>query len=242
MQRFLVVFAALIIFSCSSPKETGNNILTREQKNQGWVALFNGKNSDGWHRYGGGTIDSAWKVSDGMLWLDVPNKKANNIRGDWDIVTDAEYENFHFQCEWKITENGNSGIIFFIHEDKKQFNWPWETGPEMQVLDNLGHPDAKFPKHRAGDLYDLLSANPETVKPAGEWNLAEVKCFNGRLDLFLNGVNVVSTTLWDDNWKKIVANSKFRNMRGFGLYKKGRIGLQDHGDVVYYRNIRIREL
>ena len=242
MQKVLFILSTVAIISCSTPKETGHNELSRQQKNEGWVSLFNGRNSAGWHRYGGGSIDSVWKVSDGTLWLDIPNKKAANIRGDWDIVTDREYENFHFQCEWKISKNGNSGIIFYIHEDKKKFNWPWETGPEMQVLDNEGHPDARFEKHRAGDLYDIISAKPETVRPYGEWNLAEVKCVDGKLDLYLNGVNVVSTTLWDDEWKRKVANSKFRNMLGFSTYKKGRIGLQDHGDVVHYRNIRIREL
>jgi hypothetical protein len=238
-------FSFLVIcffLSCSPARESaGVNELSRDQKREGWQLLFNGRNSGGWHRYGGGSIDSVWKVSDGQLWLDVPGKKKEQIRGDWDIVTDKEYGNFHFQCEWKITQNGNSGIIFYIHEDKKQFNWPWETGPEMQVLDNHGHPDARFEKHRAGDLYDLISAVPETVRPPGEWNLAEVKCVDGKLELMLNGVTVVTTTLWDDNWNRIVAGSKFRNMPSFGKYRKGRIGLQDHGDVVYYRNIRIRE-
>jgi hypothetical protein len=234
--------AAILVAGCTSTKQAGMNELSMEQKREGWVSLFNGRNTAGWHRYGGGKIDSAWHVSDGMLWLNIPAKKAAGVRGDWDIVTDEEYENFHFQCEWKLTEKGNSGIIFYIHEDKKKFNWPWETGPEMQVLDNNGHPDAKITKHRAGDLYDLISAQPETVKPAGEWNLAEVKCVDGKLELMLNGVTVVTTTLWTDEWKRMVANSKFRHMPEFGIHKKGRIGLQDHGDIVYYRNIRIRRL
>ena len=144
--------------------------------------------------------------------------------------------------EWKISKDGNSGIIFYIHEDKVKYNWPWETGPEMQILDNKGHPDAKIIKHRAGDLYDLISCSTETVKPYGEWNLAKIKCINGKLDLYLNGNNVVSTTLWDENWKKMVAGSKFRNMAGFGTYKKGHIGLQDHGNEVCFRNIKIRKL
>jgi Domain of Unknown Function (DUF1080). len=244
MQKWLVAaVVAGLLLSCSSTQQAaGDNTLTREQKNEGWKLLFNGQTTRGWHRYGGGSIDSVWKVNDGMLWLDTKNKKALDIRGDWDIVTDEEYDNFHFQVEWKISRAGNSGIIFYIHEDKQKHNWPWETGPEMQVLDNELHPDAKFPKHRAGDLYDIIACSQEVARPVGEWNLAEIKSVNGKLDLYLNGVNVISTTLWDASWKSLVAGSKFRNMAGFGTYRKGRIGLQDHGDDVFYRNIKIRRL
>ena len=113
---------------------------------------------------------------------------------------------------------------------------------EMQVLDNNGHPDAKIIKHRAGDLYDLITSSPEMVKPYGEWNHAEIKCLNGKLDFYLNGTNVVSTMLWDDNWKKMVAGSKFKYMPAFGTYKKGHIGLQDHGNDVEFKNIKIKRL
>ena len=244
MQKLLFSFIAfLIILSCNSPKmSTGKTVLSSSERNDGWKLLFDGQSSNGWHRYGGGKIDSAWKQTDGMLWLDVNAKKAQNVKGDWDIVTDEEYENFDLQIEWKISNKGNSGIVFLIHEDKPKYNWPWETGPEMQVLDNNGHPDAKINKHRAGDLYDLVASRIETVKPAGEWNLARIHLLNGRLDLYLNGENVVSTTLWDDNWKKMVAASKWKNYPDFTKYHKGHIGLQDHGDVVYYRNIKIKRL
>jgi len=112
----------------------------------------------------------------------------------------------------------------------------------MQVLDNAGHPDAKIPKHRAGDLYDLISCSQETVKPWGQWNHVEIKCVNGKLDLYLNGTNVVSTTLWDDNWKKLISGSKFKDMPDFGTFKQGHIALQDHGNDVWYKNIMIKKL
>jgi hypothetical protein len=110
------------------------------------------------------------------------------------------------------------------------------------VLDNNGHPDAKIIKHRAGDLYDLISCTKETVKPALQWNSAEVKSLNGKLELWLNGENVVTTTLWDENWKTMVANSKFKQWADFGTFKKGKICLQDHDNNVWYRNIKIKKL
>ena len=218
------------------------NTLTRAEKKEGWKLLFDGTTMNGWHKYGGTPVGSAWKANNGMIYLDTSIKENWQIKDGGDIVSDEEYGNFDLKLEWKISKDGNSGIILFIHEDKQAYTWPWMTGPEMQVLDNDGHPDGKLIKHRAGDLYDLISCSKETVKGPGEWNEVEVKSLNGKLDLFLNGVNVVSTTMWDDNWRKMIAGSKFASMKDFGTYKQGRIGLQDHGNEVCFRNIRILKL
>ena len=214
-----------------------HNSLTEKEKQDGWQLLFDGKSTTGWHKYGGDATGAAWKVQDSSLFFDASVKD-----GGGDIVTDEEYDNFHLKLEWKVDLGANSGIILFIHEDKTKYRFPWETGPEMQVLDNERHPDAKIVKHRAGDLYDLISCSQETVRPALEWNQVEIKSLNGKLDFYLNGVNVVSTTLWDDAWRQMVAKSKFRGMKDFATYKKGRLGLQDHGDKVWFRNIRIKKL
>lgn len=218
------------------------NTLTDAQVNEGWQLLFDGQSTKGWHKYGGKPVGSAWKVADGTLYLDTTIKENWQIKDGGDIITDEEFENFHLKLEWKIAKDGNSGIIFYIHEDTAKYKWPWMTGPEMQVLDNNGHADSKITKHRAGDLYDLISCSKETVKPVGEWNLAEIKAEKGKLDFYLNGENIVSTTLWDENWKKMVAGSKFKQWPGFGTYSKGRIGLQDHGNTVWYRNVMIKKL
>jgi hypothetical protein len=227
----------------AKPKtEMTANILSEKDKTDGWQLLFDGESTKGWHKYGGKPVGSAWKIADGTIYLDTTIKENWQIKDGGDIVTDDEFENFHLKLEWKIAKDGNSGIMFYVHEDTAKYKWPWETAPEMQVLDNNGHPDAKIPKHRAGDLYDMISCSKETVKPYGEWNLAEIKCVNGKLDFYLNGENVVSTTIWDDNWKKMVAGSKFVKMPDFGTYKKGKIALQDHGNTVWYRNVMIRKL
>lgn len=218
------------------------SLLTEEEIEDGWVSLFDGKTTAGWHKYGGAPVGSAWKVEDGVLHLDANQKENWQIKDGGDIVSDKEYENFHLKLEWKIDTCGNSGIIFNIHEDTAKYEFPWMTGPEMQVLDNSCHPDAKIIKHRAGDLYDLITSAPETVKPALEWNLAEIKSQNGTLEFYLNGVKVVTTTMWDEGWKKMIAGSKFKAWPDFGTYKKGRIALQDHGNHVWFKNIKIKEL
>ena len=250
MIKICTAFIIAIAFSgCHSNEEvktdddtTMVNTLTEQQKTDGWQLLFDGTSMKGWHKYGGKPVGTAWKVADGTFYLDTTIKENWQIKDGGDIVSDDEFENFHLKLEWKIAKNGNSGIMFYVFEDTAKYKWAWETAPEMQVLDNDGHGDGKIIKHRAGDLYDLISCSKETVKPVGEWNLAEIKSVGGKLDLFLNGENVVSTTLWDDNWKKMVAGSKFVKMPDFGTYKKGKIALQDHGNNVSFRNVMIKKL
>jgi hypothetical protein len=225
------IFSAIVVLSIST-------FVTAQQKKEKWFSLFDGKTTKGWHSYGKpNATDIAWKAEDGILHLDATQKT-----GRGDIVTDKEFENFHLKLEWKISKKGNSGIMFHVNEDTTKYKNTYSTGPEMQVLDNNGHPDSKIIKHRAGDLYDLISCSKETVKPVGEWNTAEIICNKGKLELILNGTTVVTTTLWTDDWKQMVANSKFKAMPGFGSFAKGRIALQDHGDEVWYRNIMIEKL
>ncbi|MEJ5964350.1 3-keto-disaccharide hydrolase [Pedobacter immunditicola] len=208
------------------------------QKKNGWVKLFDGKTTQGWHTYGKNTAGTAWKAEKGALRFDPKADKAQ--RGD--IVTDKEYSNFHLKLEWKVAPKSNSGIMLFVHEEPSKYRQTYSTGLEMQVLDNEGHPDGKITKHRAGDLYDLIKSSSEPVKPVGQWNKVEVVSNNGKLDFTLNGVKIVSTTMWDENWKNMIAGSKFATWENFGTFKSGKIALQDHGDEVWYRNISIKEL
>lgn len=217
------------------------NTLTDAQKSEGWQLLFDGTTKNGWHVYSKKTDGSSWKVADGVLYLDTSGKKEGRIPGGGDLVSDEEFENFHLKMDWRVSPKGNSGIMFNVKEEAKYEN-TYHTGPEMQVLDNAGHPDANITKHRAGDLYDLISASPEVAKGAGEWNTAEIILNKGALEFHLNGSKVVTTTLWDDSWKKMVAASKFKQWPDFGTFRQGRIALQDHGDMIEYRNIVIKKL
>jgi hypothetical protein len=250
MNKIIFLAFACLVFSCHSNQTTMTSTNHSEAADDsGWITLFDGKTTNGWHSYGKDHVGSAWKVENGVLHLDAASKKESKAEGG-DMVTNEEYENFDLKIEWKISPKGNSGIIFYVKDDAKRYPNTYNTGPEMQVLDNgsptvLGHPDGKLYSHRAGDLYDLL-ASKEAAKPAGEWNQAEVISNKGKLDFYLNGVHTLSTTMWNDIWKKMIAISKFKDtendMKDFGTFKKGKIALQDHGDEVWYRNIKIKKL
>ena len=246
MYKLVSVLAAVVIFlsfnSFKSNPMSSSQKNPSIQKDEGWTTLFDGKTTNGWHTYGKKTAGNEWKVEGGALHLDAstPNKEGG------DLVTNDEYKNFDLKLEWKISEKGNSGIIFYVHENPEKYHETYVTGIEMQVLDNgtptrLGQPDGKLYTHRAGDLYDLL-ASKEAVKPLGQWNQVEIKAKDGKLDFYMNGEHTLSTKMWDENWKKMVAISKFKDMPGFSAYKEGKIALQDHGADVWFRNIKIKKL
>jgi cytochrome c len=217
------------------------NTLTDAEKQSGWKLLFDGKTTSGWRAFKSDKIGSAWKVKDGALYLDNSKKKDWQTVGGGDIVTNEEYENFELSLEWKLQKCGNSGVIFNVVEADK-YDYVWQTGPEMQVLDNICHPDGRIEKHRAGDLYDLIESKFVAVNPAGEWNQARLISNNGKYEFWLNGYKVVEFTMHDDQWNEMVKKSKFKDMPDFGKATKGHISLQDHGDQVWYRNIKIREI
>lgn len=223
----------LFVFQLSGAQNT----LTPKERQHGCKLLFDGSTTEGWRNFNSSEIGTAWKVQDGALFFD--NTADKSERGD--IITDAEYENFTLYLDWKIDSCGNSGILLNVVEDPK-YQYIWLTGPEMQVLDNSCHPDAKIEKHRAGDLYDLIKTSKETVKPAGEWNSVKIVSNRGNYEFWLNDVKVVEFKMHTPEWDAMVANSKFKTMPDFGKATKGHIALQDHGDRVWYRNIKICEI
>ncbi len=236
MRYFYRAISATILFLFIAMTGSAQNTLSSKEKSEGWKLLFDGKSTTGWRNYQSDKVTDRWKVSNGELYLD-----KSVTAGAGDIMTDAEFQDYELAVEWKISPCGNSGIIFNVIEDDK-FKNTYNSGPEMQVLDNTCHPDAKIAKHRAGDLYDLIAVSKETVKPAGEWNQVRIVSKNSTMEFWLNGTKVVDFTMHTPEWKSMVANSKFKTMPGFAEAKKGHIALQDHGDAVWFRNIKIREL
>ena len=212
------------------------NTLTQAEKKDGWQLLFDGSTTNGWHTYGQTSASPRWMVQDGGL---TPNPQGGTHGGD--LVTEKTYGDFDLKLQWRISPGGNSGILFYVQEDTAKYHETYFTGPEMQVLDNDSNHDGRIKTHRAGNLYDLI-AGPDETKPVGQWNDVEILSKGGTLKLFLNGVNVVTTTMWDDHWRDMIAHSKFKRWLDFGVAHKGRIALQYHDFPVWFRNIRIKTL
>jgi len=190
----------------------------------------------GWHIYNKTGVSAAWEIDDdGVISFD----KSRGEGGD--LVTNEEYENFEMTLDWKISDCGNSGIFWNIVESK-EYGAPYLTAPEMQVLDNKCHPDAKIVTHRAGDLYDMIETSVVNVKPAGEWNSIKIRSENASMTFWQNDEEIVSFKMHDANWDAMVAKSKFKDWDAFGKATKGKIGLQDHGDKVWFKNINITRL
>ncbi len=207
------------------------NALDADEQAAGWRLLFNGEDFSGWHVYNGGAPAAPWSIADGAIALAGP--------GGGDLVTDEEFGPFELSLEWKISEGGNSGIIYLVNEAEGIPN-TYNTGPEMQVLDDARHADGLIPSHRAGALYDFAEPFVAAAKPVGEWNEARIIYTGDRIEHWLNGQQVAESTYGDDEWRAKVAGSKFASMPLFGTFARGRIALQDHADPVWYRNIKIR--
>ncbi len=222
---------------------TNDNTLSGIEKAQGWQLLFDGKTLNGWRNFNKSTIGKSWIINDNSIHLNAQKLP----EGQWqaadggDIITAKTYRNYILKYDWKVNDCGNSGLIFNVVEDKK-YDFVWQTGPEMQVLDNACHPDAKIKTHRAADLYDMIEAKPETVLAGGQWNQAMIKNINGQVEFWLNGAKVVEFTMHDEEWKNSIAKSKFKDMPDFGMARSGHISLQDHGDKVWFKNIKIKEV
>ena len=212
-----------------------HNTLTPEESAQGWELLFDGKTTAGWRNFQRERISRAWKVVDGTLTLDP------EVDDGGDIVTEKQYQDYELVLEWKIATGGNSGIMYHVLEDTS-YTRPWHTGPEMQILDNLRHNDGRIETHRSGDLYDLIACKFVTANGPNQWNKVRIISNGGKMSFWQNGYEVVSFEMHTPEWDQMIAKSKFKDKPGFGKSKKGHIALQDHGDRVWFRNIKIRQL
>lgn len=247
MKKPIVLAALALTFACKEKPKENTEEMAEETievvEEPEWTTLFDGTSFEGWHFYNGGeVVGEPWKIEDGSMVLYPPETRPEGA--NYNLVTDKEFTDFVLTLEWNIAEGGNSGIFWGVNESE-EYGQPYVTGPEIQVLDDERHPDAKNGTDRlAGALYDMVSPSANVVKPAGEWNDVEVMINHKTNEgyIMLNGTKIVEFPVEGEGWDALVADSKFADWEGFGAFKTGKIGLQDHGDVVSFRNIKIKEL
>src|SRR5579872_1138681 len=239
VMKKMLLFFSLSLFAVAGFTQTPNT-LTQKEKDEGWILLFDGSTTNGWHTYLRDTAGSRWQVRNGALVFD-PTKPEN---GGGDLVTNGVYENYELNLEWKISKGGNSGIIFDVQEDPK-YPATYITGPEMQVLDNISADDNKKQNHLAGCLYDMAGdSSVSKPNPVGEWNHVRLIQNHGHLIFWLNNIKTFEGTIGSDEWKRMIARSKFRNkdFADFAKVAKGHIALQQHPGSSEWRNIKLRPL
>ncbi|MFA6702141.1 MAG: DUF1080 domain-containing protein [Dysgonamonadaceae bacterium] len=233
----------LLMISCSSAKVSKTNELTKSETKDGWIQLFNGKDFKGWRQVNNTAMPKNWVVEDGTMKVLPADPSRLGSGGGGDIIfADKKFKNFELSIDWKASDQANSGIFFNVREVPGK---PiYFAAPEIQVLDNENASDNKVASHLAGSLYDMIPADPKSVKPTGQWNNIVIRVKDGKVVHIQNGTKVVEYTLWTPEWDNLVQNSKFKDFPGFqeGISKDGYIGLQDHGYTVWFRNIKIKEL
>lgn len=237
------LFTVLLLAGCTERSETSENSSMNQQEqttNTEWQSLFDGESTEHWRGYNMDEFpDVGWQAEDGMLVFR-PSDEAST--SNLDIITRDTYSDFELELEWKISEGGNSGIFYHVLEQERSIYW---SGPEFQILDDENHPDANQGingNRKSASLYDLIPADPQNTNPAGEWNTVRIRSEGPVIEHWQNGDKVVEFERWTEEWFNMLHDSKFNCYPEFGAIRDGHIGLQDHGDEVSFRNIRIRRL
>lgn len=231
MQRsFRMLFVSVFVLTVAGQvlnAQDSVNTLTPKEKQDGWKLLFDGHDLSQWRNYKKQDVSDGWKIDDGVL--------SRTDKGAGDIITKDQYAAFELVLDYRISKGGNSGLMYHVTEEEQT---PWRTGPEIQIQDNVdGHDPQK-----AGWLYQLYPADVDATHPAGEWNTLRIRITPKKCEQWMNGTKYCEYVKGSDDWKQRVAASKFSAFPNFGVPTKGHICLQDHGDLVSFRNIKIREL
>jgi hypothetical protein len=241
MRQWMLALVVLVV-ACSRQEGAEQNASVREQtmspneltdqeRATGWQLLFDGSTTNGWRGYNQTGMPAGWQAVEGTL---------ARVGQGGDIITTDQFDDFELSYEWKIGPGGNSGVFYRVAEQPGL--QVYETGHEMQVLDNAGHADGKSPITSAGSNFALYAPNRDVTRPTGSWNTARIIVRDNHVEHWLNDVKILEFTLGSEDWTERVRNSKFGSMPRYGREPRGHIALQDHGDPVAYRNIRIRLL
>lgn len=239
----LLLTVAALFIAASAQNKTPVNQLAGAEKAAGWRLLFDGKTFDGWRGFHSDKVPAGWAIEDGCIKKVSAQGELGQAGGD--LITVDQFDNFELSIEWKLSEGANSGIKYLVSESLPPTGRSGVSF-EYQVLDDLNHPDAKegiAGNRTAGSLYDLIPASKDKkLNPVGEFNLTRIVVQGNHIEHWLNGMKVVEFERGGEKLKQHIAESKFKNTKGFGETAKGHILLQDHGNAVWYRNIKIRAL
>jgi hypothetical protein len=243
-----VILVSMGLTACGGASKKQVDANKHEKKaDEGWIVMFDGESFDGWRGYGRTDIPSAWTIEDGAIKINGSGNGEAGASDGGDIIFDQKLSNFELSFEWKVSKGGNSGVFYLAQEIEGD---PiWKSSPEYQILDNVNHLDARLGKdgnRQSASLYDLIPAKPQNSKPFGEWNTGGIIIYKGTVIHLQNGERVVEYHLWTDDWKNMIDNSKFKGWDNFinagGENQEGYIGFQDHGDDVWFRNIKVKIL
>ena len=199
-----------------------------------WISLFDGQSMTGW-RFFKNRENNSWEIKEGTLHCKSESAADNRA----DFVTKGKYKDFELSLQWKIAKGSNSGIMYRVSE---KYDAPYLTGPEYQLIDDRGYPEALTPKQKTGADYDMMPAGNSPIKPAGEWNQTKILVKGNHVEHWLNGVKLFEFEQFSDEWLKRKENSKWKDAKGYGAVKKGYICLQDHGGEIWFKEIQIRKL
>ena len=225
-----LLLGTVLIFLATPLTAQEHNRLTAAERAAGWQLLFDGNSLEGWRGYNSEFMPTGWSVENGLLTRTGPGG---------DIITEQQFGDFELYLEWLVGPGGNSGVLVRAVEGQEEV---YHGAPEMQILDDAGHPDGRSPLTSAGSNYGLHGAPRGIVKSAGEWNSARIVVVNNQVEHWLNGDKVVEYELGSADWLRRVANSKFAQWPEYGRASRGHIGIQDHGDRVSFRNLKVREI
>lgn len=220
------------LISCQQP-QTGKR--ADADDDSGWEYLFDGKTADAWRGFQQDSLPKNWIIKDGNL---VGLGYGGDLGGD--IITKKQFEDFELYVEWAISEGGNSGIFFHVLEEG--YPTTYSTGPEYQLIDDIGFPEKLEEWQKTGANYAMHNAHAKFLKPVGEFNSSKIRVKDGKVEHWLNETKIIEYELWTDAWKSLVQNSKWKDYPFYGLARKGHIGLQDHGSEVRFREIKLKDL
>ncbi len=225
---FLLAVGILMAFTL----EEKDNTLTEKEKKEGWKLLFDGQTTNGWKTFKGREADG-WEVVNGELHC----KEKATKRAD--LLTANQYDNFELTIDWKVAKGFNSGIVYRCTEENDA---TFESGPEYQLIDDVTYPSKLNDKQLSGSNYDMNAPSQKAAKPTGEYNRTRIVVNNAHVEHWLNGVKVVEYEFWTPEWEQIKAGSKWKDVKPYGMSKKGYIALQDHGGGIWFKNIKIKKL